>query len=263
VAHPPPRNRRTRLPAAADYSLDSLQRLANILVLSGHSPSQLERTFRQICRRLKPATRRFDPLQPAFLADLPHVLSLWHSEPEYLNAEGRPAVLLPSSRRGVSLGELIHRVLPGEPPTRVIRALLDTRGIQRAGKGYRPTGRHLSYREDSGSVYGLNTLNRMLRTVEHNLSGSRKQAIFERSAVHPDFPVQALKTYQRRFKARAANFLWEEDEQLRRFADEVSGTERTRAGVVVFTFIDPVSEKPARGACKRPAGSRVRKGTHR
>jgi Family of unknown function (DUF6502) len=245
----------------ADYSYEFLKRLAHILVLSGHSPRKLLSELREICRTLKEPSRRWDPTRLGFLADLPHVIALWHSDPQYLGIRGQPAVL-PLRGRGASLSSLIQRVLPDEDPKSVVRALVHLRGIRRRGTGYAATGRHLSYREDSGRVYSLNALLRMLRTVERNIAGAKNTAIFERSAVNPDFPVRALRTFHRRFENRASNFLWDTDGDMRRYEEEVSGGLRTRVGVEIFAFEEPpeggrtVRRGRVRGAARLHAHAR-------
>jgi hypothetical protein len=243
--------------SGADYSYEFLKRLAHILVLSGHSPKKLLSELREICRRLKEPSRRWDPSRLGFLADLPHVIALWHSDPQYLDTRGHPAVL-PLRGRGASLSSLIQRVLPDEDPKSVVRALLHLRGIRRRGASYVVTGRHLSYRENSGRVYSLNALLRMLRTVERNIAGAKNTAIFERSAVNPNFPVRALRTFHRRFENRASNFLWDTDGDMRRYEEEVSGGLRTRVGVEIFAFEEPppgihVGRRP-----HKPARARAR-----
>jgi hypothetical protein len=247
---------------SADLSYEFLMRLAHILVLSGHSPQRLLSQLRDICRTLKEPARRWDPARLGFLADLPHVIALWHSDPQYLGARGQPAIL-PLRGRRASLSLLIHRVLPGEDPKSVVRALLHLRGIRRRAGGYLPTGRHLSYREDSGRVYSLNALLRMLRTVERNIAGKKNTAIFERSAVNPNFPVRALRTFHRRFKSRASNFLWDTDGDMRRYEEEVKGGLRTRVGVEIFAFEEssPNGETPrkrrhAAAGAQRPVRGR-------
>jgi hypothetical protein len=115
------------------------------------------------------------------------------------------------------------------------------KGVRRKGNGYVPTGQHLSYRQDSGRVYSLSVLRRMLRTVQRNISG-KQRAIFERSAVNPNFPVRALGTFHRRFEPRAGGFLWDCDTELRRYEAEHPGGTRTRVGVEVFVFEEPLPQ---------------------
>ena len=221
-----------------DYSRECLGRLARILVRCGYSPQALVSDFHDICRPLKEPARRWDPTQPAFLADLPHVIALWHADPKYLSARGVP-VALPLLGRAPSLSALIERVLPGEEPRAVAQYLARMQGIRRRGSRYVATGRHLSYRRDIGRAYSLNALLRMLCTVERNLAGARRAAILERSAIHPDFPVSALPAFHRYLKSRGLKFLWSIDTAMRRRETERTRGPRTRLGVELFAFEEP------------------------
>jgi hypothetical protein len=72
------------------HSRECLERLARILVSTGHSPRALAREFRDICGQLKEPARRWDAAQLGYLWDLPHVISHWHSDPQYMDASGKP-----------------------------------------------------------------------------------------------------------------------------------------------------------------------------
>ena len=114
---------------SVSYSREFLERLARILVHSGHSPQQLLREFRSVCSALKEPKRRWDPRQLAYIADLPEVIALWHADPQYLDSRGRP-IALALRGRGPSLSTLIERVLPKEDPSAVTRSLMRTRGCE-------------------------------------------------------------------------------------------------------------------------------------
>jgi hypothetical protein len=221
------------------YSWECLSRLARILVRCGHSPNDLVSELREICRTLRVPRRRWDPTQLNFISDLPHVIARWHSDPRYLGPDGRPAAL-PLRGRGPSLGALIESALPGEDARVVTRALMRVGGLRRRGSRYLPTRRHLRFRQHSGRVHSANALLRMLRTVERNLSGAPASAIFERAAVNPRFPVIALAAFHRDLKARASLFLQDIDGNMGRHEARSTGGRRTRVGVEVFAFEEPL-----------------------
>jgi Family of unknown function (DUF6502) len=236
-----------------DYAWECLSRLARILVCCGHSPGDLVSALREICRTLKVPRRRWDPTLLDFLSDLPHVVALWYSDPRYLDSTGQPATL-PLRGHGPSLAELAERVLPGEDPGVVVRSLVRNGGVQRRGSRYVPTGRHLPLRVDSGRIHSANALLRMLRTVERNLSAAPNSSIFERAAINPNFPVAALGAFHRNVKAYASRFLTNVDTNMARHEKRTTGGPRTRVGIEVFAFEEPLVEYgPAR---KRPHGSR-------
>lgn len=244
------RNRPWRRPGR-DFAFDCLTRLARILVRCGHSPKELVTQLREICRPLPEPSRRFDPERLNFLADIPHVIALWYSDPRYLEARGVPTAL-PLHGRHASLRSLIHRVLPDKDPEAVARALLDMRAIRQRGGRYVPTARHIALRQDSARLHSLSLLLRILSTIERNVAGSRAAAIVERNAIHPHFPVSALPGFHRRLKTRAADFLWDTDSDMRRRERRIKRGPVTRLGVEVFAFEEPLCE-----GFQRPRAPRV------
>jgi hypothetical protein len=255
--------RRPSAGAAVSYAGEFLERLAHILVHAGHSPEQLAREFREICSKLPEPSGRWDPKQLGYLADLPHVLAHWHADPQYLDSRGAPSALPLRAGRGPSLRTLINRVLPSEDPSAVAESLTRMRGIRRRRGLYLPTGRYLTFPRASARVHGLAALLGMLRTVEHNVSGSKTMALLERVAMNPSFPVSALPAFHRRVKASATEFLWNFDSDMRRQEAKNLPGPRVRLGVGVFAFEEPMTGE--RGGRRRRAraigaGRRARKG---
>jgi hypothetical protein len=226
---------------SGDHALDCLSRVARILVLCGHSPKDLVRKLQAACRVLPEPTFGWDPERLHFIADLPHVISLWYSDPLYLAAKGEPAAL-PVSGRGATLASLIKRVLPHEDPRAVARALIEMRAIRAQGTRYLPNDKHVGFRDETARLYSLSVLLRILGTIERNITGAKGTAITERHAIHPSFPVAALPGAHRQLKARAAEFLWGADNAMRRLERRYRYGQRVRLGVEVFAFEEPLSE---------------------
>lgn len=243
--------------ASGDYSWECLSRLAKILARCGHSPKTLVSQLQRICSTLREPPRQFDPRRLSFLADLPHVLALWHSDPNYLVERGGPGAL-PLQGPGPSLASLIGRVLPHEDPRLVARTLLRMQGIRRSGTRYLPTGKLVPFRRDTVVMHTLSILMRMLRTIERNMAGSWDSALLERNTTHPNFPVSALPGFHRRLKRQAADFLWGLDGDMRRREQRVRGGKRTRLGVEIFAFEEPVSEGPPTAPLNRGIGRKTR-----
>ena len=235
------------------HSREFLERLARILVNTGHSPRALAREFRDICGQLKEPAHHWDAAQLGYLWDLPHVISHWHSDPQYIDASGRP-IPLPLRARGPSLSALIARVLPTEDPAAVAESLIKLLRVKREGTLYRPTSRYYPYPSVSARVHGFTALLGMLRTVEHNVSARRKsEPLLERTALNPSFPVRELPVFYRRLKKEANRILWRMDEQMRRKEAAHRGGARVRLGIGIFTFEEPIG---VRGTAKERARRR-------
>ncbi|HVZ35295.1 MAG TPA: DUF6502 family protein [Polyangiaceae bacterium] len=217
-----------------------LERLGRILVHSGHSPKNLLREFGDVCRQLKEPSERWDSARLNYVSDLPHVLTRWHSDAQYLDSRGAP-LALPLSGRGPSLSSLIQRVLPSTNVEDVIRSLIELKGIHRRGRLYTPAGQYLTYNQQrtSALAHGLTALLGMLRTVEHNIASRRVATLFERAAINPSFPAAELPSFHRRFKSIAGDFIWSIDGDMRRREAKYAGGRRTRLGVGIFAFEDP------------------------
>jgi hypothetical protein len=225
-----------------------LERLARILVHAGHSPTELAREFREICGRLKRPSQRWNESHLAYFVDLTHVNTLWHDDPEYLDFAGKP-IALPLRGRGRSLKTLIERALPGEDPKAVARTLVRVRAIRRRRGLYQPTERYVVYQSARARLHGLTALLGMLRTVEHNVARGRKSApMLERTALNPSFPVNELPAFHRRLNAAAEEILWTLDADMRRREASHRAGSRTRLGVGIYAFEEPVRRQrdPAR-----------------
>jgi hypothetical protein len=246
-------------PEVAD-SREFLQRLARILVHSGHSPRRLMREFAAICKGWKEPSLKWDPGRLAFVSDLPHVIAHWHVDPQYVDSHGSP-LPLPLRARGRSLITLIRRVLPSRAPSEVVESLLALRAVRRQGLRYLPTDRYLAFNEQrvSALAHGLTTLLGMLRTVEHNISCAPSARVLERASINPQFPVNALPAFHRRLKRLAADFLWSIDGDMGRQEGRNRAGPTIRLGVGVFAFEDPLVTRsdrsmPQEGATRRKNG---------
>jgi hypothetical protein len=222
----------------AGFSREFLEPLARILVLTGHTPGALAQEFSIVCKKLKEPTRRWDAAQATFFPELPHVITHWHSDPQFLDSRGSP-IPLPLRGRRLSLATLIERVLPGTDPAYVARYLTRLKGVRRRGGLYVPTGRQMALPRASASTHVLYALLGMLRTVERNVSRTSAAPIFERAATNPKFPVSALPAFHRKLKARASDFLCNVDADMHRREVSSSVGRRMRLGVGVFAFEVP------------------------
>jgi hypothetical protein len=255
---------RARPPATASgvgIAREFLERMARILVRSGHSPQQLRREFQRICDALNEPRRHWDPAELDYLADLPHVIAYWHGDPQYLDSHGTP-LALPLKGKGPSLLALIERALPAVDPKAVARSLLRLKAVYRHKGRYLPTGRYILVSEETAFVHGLTALLGMLRTVERNVSGPKAKALLERCAFNPSFPVRALPTFHAHVKSVAGEFLWGMDGDMRRAQEADPKGPRTRLGVGVFVFEEPFRALPRRAPQKRSRaspGSRARR----
>ena len=258
-------SRGSRIAPAGDFAEECLALLARILIFTGHSPESLWRQFRAICQRFKQPTRRFDPGELNYVADLPQVITSWYTDADYLDHRGQPIALPLRTEQGPSLCALIERALPREDPTAVVESLTKMRGVRRRGSLYVPTARYCIYPKDSSRLHGLSTLLGMLQTVEHNIGAATADKLLERSAKNPNFPARVLPAFYKRLTPAVEGLLEEFDGEMQKEERTAEGGPRTRLRLAFFVSRSPVSNdtRRRRHPARKRAGPRNRRGGKR
>jgi hypothetical protein len=250
--------RRARQSTAGGLRLDprvrqALQCLARVLARCGCAPRALEREFAKVCREIPKslwkATFSREPGAPA------HVLTLWFSDPAYLDARGGPRPL--PLRGRTSIEALAHRVDPSLDARDVLRYLQRGRGLRRTGGRYVPRDRVLNFAERLEQLERLRGLFGLLSTLKHNSERVPQAARrFDVFAWNPHFPVSARPAFDKHVRRVGNRFLVQFDTQmhLRELARR-PGEPTIPLGVGVYVFEDnPVP--PTRGTHR---GRRARK----
>ena len=170
-----------------------------------------------------------------------HVLTLWFSDPLYLDARGEP---LPLPLRGAtaSLEALVRQVDRKLEAHEVLKYLLRHGALRRIGRRYAPRERTLMLRgaHGPGDFHGLRSLLGMLQTLEHNRQPkSRVVGWFEALAENLRFPLSARAGFDQRLRLRAEKLLHQLDGDMHR---EEQGRRRgeptIRMGVGIYRFED-------------------------
>jgi hypothetical protein len=239
------------LPGPREY----LEPLARILNAAGCAPKELKREFSAICRTLKKPTRAFEPLTSGYVHDLSHVIARWHADGQYIDEDGHPNPL-PLKGPGISLTDLILRVLPDQDPAQAIKSLIELQGIRRKGTWFVPTNKYLALnrRPLAVWVHALTAVLGFLRTVEHNVKASPGKRLLERVAINPRFPIEGLPELHRSFKNEVPEMLWTLDAKMGRGAVPEKSKRFTRVGVGFYVFEDPqvtgVARRKGRGEAR-------------
>jgi len=224
------------------YAQEVLTESAAILVKTGHSPKELEHTFREICRALGEPSQPFDPGSVPYVVGLSHIVAHWYTDPAFRDGSDQP-LRLPLQARGPCLAKLIRRVLPREQVETVAESLMRTGAVKRHGRLYAPTDRFVELTQDLSTVHvhGLTSLVGMLRTVQHNIScGDENLRLLERAATNPYVPIRALPEIHRRIKREVTALLWKLDGYLRSWEVEPDSEPTTRVGIGAYAYEDPI-----------------------
>jgi hypothetical protein len=190
------------------------------------------------------------------LSDASHILTVWFSDPLYLDHEGHP-VRLAVRGPAPSLQALVARIDPTLDVDEVLRYLRRNHALRRIGTRYAPKGRALVLRNTRGPDHFRNMrgLLAMLRTLEHNTRPKRRvPGWFERFAENPAFPMSARATFDTRLYEHGMKFLRAMDADMhRQELRRKPGEPVVRIGVGVYRFEEEIPE----------AGSTTRSGRTR
>jgi hypothetical protein len=239
-------------------ALEAVARFVRVLARAGCAPQDIGREVQKACRTVPLAWRRHARAELPAIDAAAHALTVWHSDPEYSDARGKPRTLT-LREKGLSLEALLRRVDPQLRLSRVLPHLLRTRALRRVGNRFLPNDRALSFR-GFGDPYhsrGVRGLLAMLRTLEHNSSPGRKvPGWFEMFALNSRFPVSARPAFDDRLRRQARQFLFHLDADMERQERTRRKGERTvPLGVGIYLFEEAPLRSP-RAARKRPRGAR-------
>jgi hypothetical protein len=179
------------------------------------------------------------------------VIAAWLREPDFIDAEGQPAVL-PMSGRGATFSELVRR-FSGAIPARAIRDELMRVGalekledgrIRLLARAYIPKSSEI----DKIHILGTD-VSHLISTIDHNLRPETPEPFFQRKVAYDNLPHEVLPQLRRLTVRKAQALLENMDRWLARHDRDtnpaVAGTDRRRAGIGIYYFEEPFSEEDA------------------
>ena len=216
----------------AGMSVDSLESMAKRALVAAH------RT-----RDTAAASHR----QRQDLDDLAHVLSVWHTHPDYVDRDGEPRPLQRSGHAS-SFESLTALAIPGSKVELVLEQLIQLDSVSIDGDGLIcALRRELLVRtwDDTGFSNWQQSVSRYLNTLEFNYS-MPDQARFERSSHSERLPVELLPVFNRWVRDQGTNFVQIVDDWLTRHepGDADDSNDFVKAGVGVYLFVED-SDKPS------------------
>jgi hypothetical protein len=248
-------------------SREVIERVVRSLAQCGSTSEEIMDETRRACHRIPRMRQKRSPGAPMELSDVAHVLTVWFSDPVYLDTAGHPRPLALSGARP-SFGSLVASVNRALKAPEVLRYLLKVRTLKRVGARYVPRGRTVTLRGARGRVRFLNlrVLLAMLRTFDHN-DGERAQPRdrFEFLVENPNVPKSARAGFDRFFGDVGMRCLFVADGELRRLElTRKPGEPTVRLGVGIFRYgdeepgLDSRSRRPSR-ALRRATPARKRR----
>lgn len=234
------RRRAVSRPPLEPHARLAVQRFVKVLARCGCAPQEIEREVSETCRAIPRAWLHKADLRDS--ADLGHVMTMWFSDPAYLDARGNPRPL-PLRGSGLSIEALARRIDPTLEVGAVLQFLKRGGSVKRAGTRYVPRDRVTILRGRESMTTFLRGLFGLLKTLEHNSrQGRRARGWLELFARNPRFPVSAVEGFEKRVRRVADRLLLQLDADMHRRECAAAKGERTvRLGVGVYRFEeDPV-----------------------
>lgn len=182
------------------------------------------------------------------LADLAHVLSVWHADARFVDNEGHPRPLRRAGRKP-NFEELASFASPGVPTDKVLTGLFIAGAVEFDTRDrIRPLQRELLTRhwDELGLWNWQQAVRRLLETLEFNYT-MPGIARFERSARSERLPARLLPIFDRWMRQHAEEFLRSADDWLTQHEEPVDlrgGDDQVTTGVGVYMFIDEPSSQP-------------------
>lgn len=247
---------------ARDASLDratreAIQLFVRALARGGASPAAMAEAFVDACagipRNLLESARRAS----RELRDAGHILSLWFTDPLYLDAAGNPLALLVQGTAPsiATLAARVDRTLDGNA---ALTYLVRVHAVRKLGVRYAPRSRAVDFRGTGGPTHlrGFRMVLALLRTLEHNTKPAHEvPGSFEYSAENPHFPRSAREDFGAKVRQGGLAYLHELDSAMLSYERNRDPNEPTvRVGVGVYLFED---DSESHGKVREPPESSV------
>jgi hypothetical protein len=195
--------------AREDYGLQGRPtNTARVALITGLSRREVMRVKSVLLGESGPAT----PMP----GRISQILTAWHVDPQFLGADGKPA-LLPASGEGPTMATLLRNHAGDSPHGAVLKELEELRLVERSAQGFRVLARdYIRSAADPDLLRQAGVaLHDHAATVAYNVDANRSgPARFERMATHRTFPRRHLPEFEAFLEAEGRAFLERVDSWL-------------------------------------------------
>jgi hypothetical protein len=189
---------------------------------------------------------------PTLAAVLVEVLQKWHTDPQYVGPYGIPLELEFEVSSGRSFRSLVAMVDTKASPGIVLEELLRVGSVTYSGeKHFRAVSRYFMMPEPMSPQqveYFGNTLTRLAKTLEFNMSPRNSQKRLERFVVADrGLPEEVIPQFASYARDRTSEFLLDLDNWLTPYSssEDTDPSPRVATGVNVFLYVDtPPDDQP-------------------
>ena len=245
-----------------DISREVLERVSALMHECGLSREQIAKLAIDAVAGLgKPAPPLTDS-ELWCLRHASHVLTHWHTEPNFVDGAGRPRALPVTGR--VSVATLAASATAQLEPLELLDFLATYGAVRKTRAGWVPTRRELLVRGNRShqSARGLLLIRGLLRNKAHNKAAAPGGGWFERQAQNAHVPVAQRQSLYRNVEALGAQLLTHLDlDMKRREQPSLRATDKAHVCVGLYVFEDDshVDASPDRAASAAPRGRTARR----
>lgn len=254
-----PRSQAT--PSLSPATIKAIDRFVRILARCGARPADLIRAVQTAAARIPPTWATQSHRITHEIEGAAHVLTVWFSEADFLDAAGKPRPL-PFEGRSRSFVALVRSADRRFAPQELLTYLLRCGAVRKEGTTYLPRRRELYIRAAHGPDYfhTLRVLTNMVATLDHNSRLRRNdRGRFEYFAENRQFPARARKALDQHVAVLGKEMLFRLDAYMRRREVGRRPGERTmHVGVGMHLWEESQSPRSS-SARSRSQRSRVRK----
>jgi hypothetical protein len=187
---------------------------------------------------------------PTLAGVLVEVLQKWHTDPQYVGPYGIPLELEFEVSSGRSFRSLVAMVDAKASAGIVLEELLRVGSVTYSGEKYfRAVSRYFMMPEPMSPQqveYFGNTLTRLAKTLEFNMSPRNSQKRLERFVVADrGLPEEIIPLFASYARDRTSEFLLDLDNWLTPYSssEDTDRSPRVGTGVNVFLYVDPTSDE--------------------
>lgn len=197
---------------------------------------------------------------PTLARVIAQVLHKWHTDPQYLGPYGIPLELEFDVPPGRSVQSLVAEVDPKASPGQVLEELLRAGSVTYSGEKHLRAIKRWFIPLEAFSPHRMeyfgDSLTHLAETLEYNFSlGNAEDKRLERFVfADKGLPRELLPSFEAHARERAVQFLAEIDDWLSRYtrAESRGVGPRVDAGINVFLYLDPPSDKRPLSGLVRP-----------
>lgn len=230
--------------ASDEYGIDGRQtNISRVSILTGISRKEV--------KRQRDLLSQESPVRKGKTTDATRVLSGWHQDPLFLDANSNPKVI-PENGPAPSFKALCQRYGGDIATQTMLKELVKTNAVRRANDGnlvatsrfYRP-----AVHDDENLRWAVSLTRDLVETMNNNVFlDDTRVARFGRKADNERIPKSAIPEFRQHLADRGQAFLEEIDDWLTEHAtsEKTETSEFVRIGVGMFAIEDANSEETSR-----------------